>query len=119
MPATSVHAHMHVARFPHLGLHASMLRWPERLEARSKALSTTGKARRVQGGATRGSHRKLSLAAAALLSVGFAFALLVTAAQLSKAPAEGAPSGAGVRRDSAAYWTFLAVWAAILLEGLM
>ena len=67
----------------------------------------------VQGGAK--SRGRRNLAAIVLASVGFAIALLVTAVQLCKTPA-GPHTPVDIHRDSADYWTLLAVGPA--LEGL-
>ncbi|BDA49735.1 probable bis(5'-nucleosyl)-tetraphosphatase, symmetrical [Coccomyxa sp. Obi] len=64
-------------------------------------------ARAVKGGATRGSYRKLALAAAMLGTVGIAFALLITAVELSKEK-ERPTYDLGLDRSSPDYLLFLA-----------
>ncbi len=63
----------------------------------------------AQGGAMRGGYRKLALAAVSLAAVGFAFALLATAVELSKEPPPLPGDDLGIVRDSSAYRLFLAV----------
>ncbi|EIE18738.1 Metallo-dependent phosphatase [Coccomyxa subellipsoidea C-169] len=64
-------------------------------------------ARAVKGGATRGSYRKLALAATMLATVGVAFALLITAVELSKE--DDTPTyDLGLDRSSPQYLLFLA-----------
>ena len=63
----------------------------------------------AQSGATRGSYRKLALAAMSLAAAGFAFALLATAVEVSKGLAPLHGDDLGIARDSSAYRLFLAV----------